>query len=69
MSNENKIHIKNFSKMKYNNYGKLRYSDYEGNNFVIIDHYKDNFCHYVPVLVLAKDYFQHTIQKLDKNML
>lgn len=67
--NENKKNIKTFSKMKYNEQEKLIYSDYEGKDFIIIDHYEDNFCHYIPVLVLAKDYFKHVIQKMDKEIL
>lgn len=60
-------YIEHFSKMKYNDQDKLIYSEYEGNDVVIIDHYVDYFCHYIPKLVYAKDYFEHVIQTLDKN--
>lgn len=66
---ENKINFKNFSKMKYNNQEKLIYSNYEGKNLIIIDYYEEAFCHYIPVLVLVKDYFEHVIQKFDKKSL
>lgn len=68
-SKENKMNIKNLPKMKYNDQGKLIYSAYDGKDFVIIDYYEDIFYHYIPVLVLVKDYFKHIIQKWIKEML
>lgn len=59
------VDTSDIAKMKYTDEGQLAYADYEGPDVLIVNHYEGAFCHYVPVAVLAKDYFNHAVRKSD----